>query len=100
MEAELKQAVQEMISQGEIAKEQARGEQDRQTIEVEYDRKNELQMIVNSGQEQKLKETEDRKDERLREQATQNSEMIKQRETNGQPKDFQAENIGMEAFDL
>jgi hypothetical protein len=100
MEAQLKQAVQQMISQGEIEKEKARGEQDRITIETEYNRKNELQMIVNSGQAEKIKETEDRKDERLREQATQNSEMIKQRETNGQPKDFQAENIGMDAFTL
>jgi hypothetical protein len=98
MEAELKQAVQQMITQGELAKEAERGNQDRMTLEVEYEKKNELQYIVNSGQSEKIKEVEDRKDERLREQATQNSEMIKQRETNGQPKDFQAENVDMDIF--
>ena len=100
MEAQLKQAVQQMIDKGLLDREIARGEQDRMTIETEYNRKDNLQMIVNSGQVEKTKETEDRKDDRLREQATQNSEMIKQRETNGQPKDFQAENIGMEQFEL
>ena len=100
IESQVKSQLQQMITQGELEKEKIRGEETRKSLEIEYNRKIELQYVVNSGQVQKTQETEDRKDERSREQATQASEMIKQRETNGQPKDFKADNLDMNAFQL
>ncbi len=100
IEAQTKAQIQKMVTDGEIQKELVRGEETRKSLEIEYNRKIELQYVVNSGQVQKTQETEDRKDERSREQATQASEMIKQRETNGQPKDFKADNLDMDAFQL
>lgn len=100
IESKVKSQLQQMITQGELDKEKTRGEETRKSLEIEYNRKIELQYVVNSGQVQKTQETEDRKDERLREQATQASQMIKQRETNGQPKDFKADNLDMDAFQL
>lgn len=100
IEAQVKSQIQQMITDGELQKEKLRGEETRKSLEAEYNRKIELQYVVNSGQVEKTKETEDRKDERLREQASQQSEMIKQRETNGDPKDFKANNLDMDAFEL
>jgi hypothetical protein len=47
---------------------------------------------------QKLQQAEDRKDQRTKIQATQQSELIEQRKNNTMPKDF--ENNGMNEFDF
>ena len=88
-----------MATDGEIQKELVRGEETRKSLEIEYNRKIELQYVVNSGQIEKTEEMEDRKDERLREQASQNSEMIEQRKKeNASAIDFEAKNLDMDMF--
>jgi hypothetical protein len=88
MEAQVKMQVQEAISQTEMAKITAQGQADLQKIELEYQKKTDLQYVINSGAIQKQEEAEDRKDLRTAKQATQQSQMVKQREENGQPTDF------------
>lgn len=99
MDSMIKAKIQEMIASGEIQKEQIRGEEDRKTLELEYNRKIELQYVINSGQVQKTQEQEDRKDERTKIQATQQSELIDQRAKDKEPKDFEAESRETTVFD-
>ena len=98
IEAQTKAQIQKMVTDGEIQKELVRGEETRKSLEIEYNRKIELQYVVNSGQIEKTEEMEDRKDERSRQEATQDSKKIKQRETNGEPIDFEAQNLDMDMF--
>jgi hypothetical protein len=88
MEAQVKMQLQEAITGGDLSKIQAQAQADMQILNVEYEKKTELQYVINSGAIQKQEEAEDRKDQRTAKQATQQSQMIKQREENGKPTDF------------
>ena len=100
MLAQLEQQKQQAIAQGEIEKEKARGEQDRLTEQLKGQNAIQLQYIVNSGAIQKNDAIEAKKDERLDKQATAQSEMIKQRHSEGEPIDFTAKNADMSMFDM
>jgi hypothetical protein len=91
LEGEIKAQTQQAIGQTELAKIAAQAEADAKLLEIEYQKKIELQYVINSGSIQKQEEAEDRKDVRTAKQATQNSQMIKQRETDGKPTDFAQE---------
>jgi hypothetical protein len=89
-----------MISQTEIAKEQIRGEETRKSLEVEYAYKTDLQYVINEGQVQKQQDAEDRKDQRTKLQATQQSELIDQRAKDKDPKNFEEDELELEDFNL
>jgi hypothetical protein len=89
MELDAKIQVQQMISQGEIAKEQVRGQQDRETLEMKIQGDLQITSMQTGAQIQKQTEAEDRKDKRTQLQATQQSELIAQRQRDEDPKNFE-----------
>lgn len=89
MEAQLKMQLQESINAARIAEIAASNTADKELTDLEYEKKKELQYIINSGAVEKQQEAEDRKDLRTAKQATQQSHLIKQRESNGSPTDFE-----------
>lgn len=89
MEIQMKVQLQQAEAQSVLQKIQLESDAKMQQIELEYEKKTELQYVVNSGQVQKQAEAENRKDLRTAKQATQQSNLIKQRETNGKPQDFE-----------
>ena len=100
MEAQADAQKQQMISETEIAKEQIRGEEARKTLEVEYAYKTDLQYVINEGQVQKQQDAEDRKDQRTKLQATQQSELIDQRAKDKDPKNFEEDELELDDFNL
>ena len=100
MEAQADAQKQQMISETEIAKEQIRGEETRKSLEVEYTYKTDLQYVINEGQVQKQQDAEDRKDQRTKLQATQQSELIDQRAKDKDPKNFEEDELELEDFNL
>ena len=62
----------------------------KQLMELEFEMNMRLKNIEVDAQKGKEKEKEDRKDERTRIQATQQSELIDQRKTDKPPKNFES----------
>jgi hypothetical protein len=88
MELQGKIQLQQAESQSKIGEIIAQNQADKELMTLEYEKKTELQYVVNSGAVEKQEEAENRKDERTAKQATQQSHLIKQREENGKPTDF------------
>ena len=89
------------LTQSKIQLAQAQAEFDNQKMMSELNAKKELMAlefqynmqlkgIETDGLKQREKEKEDRKDERTKIQASQQSEMIEQRKTGGTPKNFES----------
>jgi hypothetical protein len=89
MEIQLKLQLQQQSDSAQLAQIAAKAQAEVELMKVEYESKKELQYIINSGAVQKQEEAEDRKDLRTAKQATQQSHLIKQREQNGSPTDFE-----------
>ena len=91
---------QEIVNQGLIQKEQVKGQEDRTTLEMKLG--GEMQIAQLNGQVamNKFNELEDRKDERTKLQATQQSKLITQRQRDEDPKDFQNDSIDDSMFKL
>lgn len=91
---------QEIVNQGLIQKEQVKGQEDRTTLEMKLG--GEMQIAQLNGQVamNKFNELEDRKDERTKLQATQQSKLITQRQRDEDPKDFQNDTIDDSIFEL
>jgi hypothetical protein len=100
IEAMVKQAIEEMKGKNELAKEAERGNQNRMTAEFEHPLKLELQNLVNEGTVGKQILAEDRKDKRVLKEATTQSELIDQRQNNKTPKNFEADEVNLDAFKL
>ncbi|MBP9794254.1 MAG: hypothetical protein KBC56_09680, partial [Flavobacterium sp.] len=100
LEGQIKSQVQQAITQGELEKEKIRGEENRKSLEVEYSLKNNLQLLINSGQSEKIHKMESAKDERSLQEATMQGEIAYNKEKGAKPTDFVAENAGLEQFDL
>ena len=62
----------------------------KELMELEFQYNMQLKGIETDGQKGKEKEKEDRKDERTRIQASQQSELIEQRNTGKPPKNFES----------
>ena len=62
----------------------------KQLMQLEFQMNMQLKGMEVEGQKTKEKEKEDRKDERTKIQATQQSEMIEQRQTGKPPKNFES----------
>jgi hypothetical protein len=99
MDAQTKMQVQQMVSQGEIAKEQIRGQQDRETLQMKIQGDMQIAQIQGGVQMQKQAEAEKAKDDRTRLQASQQSQLITQRQRDENPKDFE-EPEEFEMFEL
>ena len=103
---------QQALTAEKIAIEKAKADFEIQRMQMEAQMKEmlmakefEYNMQLSQGKVQaeqsKLSETEDRKDKRTKMQATQQSEMIQQRQTDGMPKNFESQgNDVMGSFDL
>ena len=91
---------QQMVNEGLIQKEQIKGQEDRNTLSVKLE--GEMQIAQLNGQVamNKFNDLEDRKDSRTRLQATQQSQLITQRQRDEDPKDFENESIDNSMFQL
>lgn len=91
---------QEIVNEGLIQKEQVKGQEDRATLEMKLG--GEMQIAQLNGQVamNKFNELEDRKDSRTKLQATQQSQLITQRQRDEDPKDFENDSIDDSIFEL
>jgi hypothetical protein len=74
----------------DMQKMQAEAELKKQLMALEFQYNMQLKNLEVEGQKSREKEKEDRKDERTKIQATQQSELIEQRKTGGAPKKFES----------
>jgi len=101
MEVDAKMQIQQMISQGEIVKEQTRGAEDRETLKMKIAGDLQITSMQTGAQIQKQTEAEDRKDLRTAKQAEQQSELIVERsKENPSAIDFQSKEQLNQMFQL
>jgi hypothetical protein len=89
MTNEFDMAKQQLVNQGLIDKEQVKGQNDRETLQLKIQGDIQVAQIQGGVQLQKLEEAEERKDKRTQMQATQQSQLITQRQRDEDPKDFE-----------
>jgi hypothetical protein len=87
---ESKAALAQVETQLELQKMQAENEMKKQLMQQQFEYDMQLKGIETSNMQQREKQKEDRKDERTRIQATQQSELIDQRKTEKPPKNFES----------
>jgi hypothetical protein len=85
-----KAQLQQLESQLEAQKMQQEVEYKKQLMQLEFQMNMQLKGMEIQGMKSREKEKEDRKDERTKIQATQQSEMIEQRKTGKEPKNFES----------
>jgi len=92
-------------SQFEIQRMQTEAQIKQQLMEVEFQYNMQLAKAQIKNESDKINEIENRKDQRTKMQATQQSEMIQQRQEDGLPKDFESQgndtidgSFGLESF--
>jgi len=93
-------------SQMEIQRMQVEAQMKQSLMEVEFQYNMQLTQAKNQAEQSKINEIEDRKDQRTKIQATQQSEMIQQRQRDSLPVDFESAGndvmdggFGLESFD-
>ena len=93
-------------SQFEIQRMQTEAQIKQQLMEVEFQYNMQLSQAKIKNESEKISEIENRKDQRTKIQATQQSEMIQQRQSDGMPTNFESSgndtldgSFGLEAFD-
>ena len=91
---------QELVNQGLIQKEQIKGLEERQTLETKFLGEFQIAQVEAGAQVNKLNAQEDRKDERIIKQASQQSKLIDQRAKDKEPIDFEKEEVNEEIFEL
>jgi hypothetical protein len=89
-----------LTNQGLIDKEKAKGEQDRATEQLKIQGSIQIATINGNVAMHKFNEGENRKDDRTKLQATQQSQLIEQRTKDTGPKDFEADSIDDSIFNL
>ena len=85
-----KAQLEQMRAQIDVQKMQQEAELKKQLMAIEFQYNMQLKSAESNNLMQREKEKEDRKDERTKIQATQQSEMIEQRKTNKPPKNFES----------
>jgi hypothetical protein len=100
MVGQIDMQLQQMTTQGELQKEQLRGEQDRMTLEMKINGDMSIAQLNGQVAMNKFEDLEDRKDQRSRMQASQQSQLITQRQRDEDPKDFEEENLTEDIFKL
>ena len=99
--AQTKMQVEQMKSQLGVQAMQQEAEIKKQLMQLEFQMNMQLKQAEVDGMKSREKEKEDRKDERTKIQASQQSELIDQRKTGGSPKKFEsAGNDILGGFDL
>jgi hypothetical protein len=99
--AQTKMQVEQMKSQLGVQAMQQEAEIKKQLMQLEFEMNMQLRQAEVEGMKVREKEKEDRKDERTKIQASQQSELIDQRKTGGSPKKFEsAGNDILGGFDL
>ena len=94
-------AIEEAKAQFEIQRMQMEAQMKQQLMAKEFEYNLQLSQGKLQADQAKLSEAEDRKDKRTKLQATQQSELIQQRQTDGTPKNFESQgNDVMGSFDL
>ena len=88
--AQAEAQLEQMKAQLEAQKQAQEVEYKKQLMELEFQMNMQLKSMEVEGQKTREKEKEDRKDERTRIQATQQSELIDQRNNQKQPKNFES----------
>ncbi len=91
---------QKAISIGEIEKEKTRIAGLLELEKLKGENAIQLQLLINSGKVEVTGKLESEKDKRIDKQATRQSSLIKQRDSNGEERDFEAENSENELFEL
>lgn len=92
---------QQLVNEGLIAKEQVKGNEDRQTLETKFLGDFQIAQLETGAQMNKVNMIEDKKDERLVKQATMTSkENSKKQKENAEPIDFEKEEVNDEIFEL
>lgn len=91
---------QELVNQGLVAKEQVKGNEARQTYEAKFVGDYQIKQLEVTGQIEKQNNAENRKDERVVKQASQQSKLIDQRSKDKEPIDFESEEIENNVFEL
>jgi len=100
-----KVSIEQAKSQFEIQRMQAEAQIKRELMAEEFNYNIQLAQAQMGVQNQREQEIEDRKDQRIRLQGTQQSELINQRQTEGLPQDFESSGndvlggFGLEQFD-
>jgi len=97
---QIKSQVQEITNQGLIEKEKVKGAEERTTLQVKLEGEMAIAQLNGNVAMNKFNELEDRKDERVKKQATLQSELITQRQRDQDPKDFEQEDEGLEVFNM
>ncbi|MDB2651753.1 hypothetical protein N9Y26_00230, partial [bacterium] len=93
--------MEQMKAQIDIQKMQQEAELKKQLMQMEFQMNMQLKQAEVDGMKSREKEKEDRKDERTKIQASQQSELIDQRKTGGSPKKFESSgNDILGGFDL
>jgi hypothetical protein len=100
MVGQIDMQTQALVNEGLIQKEKVKGIEDRLSLEMKIIGDKEIAQINGGVQLQKLEEAEERKDKRTKLQATQQSELIDQRQNNKSPKDFEEDDIELEDFEM
>lgn len=90
---------QQLISQGELEKEKARGEQDRLTLAQKIEGDVQLQILMNSGATEKLEKLKQDKSDAQAEAATHTSRIADQKAKDKEPIDFEAEKADLSMFE-
>jgi hypothetical protein len=91
---------QAMINEGLIAKERIKAEEERLTLQTKFNGDYQIANLNASSQSNKVNIIEDRKDERGVAEATRDSKKIKQRQSDGEPIDFESEEQQNRIFEL
>jgi len=100
MQGQMDMQLQQMTNEGLIQKEVVKGEQDRLSLELKLNGEYEIAQLNGNVAMNKFEQGENRKDDRTRIQATQQSELIDQRAKDKDPKDFEAQSIDNSMFEL
>lgn len=98
MEAQFEIQKQQAIAEAEIAKEEARGKQDRLTLTQKIEGDIQVQLLMNSGATQKLEKMQSDKEKNLAAAATHTSRIADQKAKEKDPIDFEGEKAEMEIF--
>ena len=100
LEAQFEIQKQDAIAKAEIAKEKARGEQDRLTLAQKIEGDIQVQLLMNSGATQKLEKMQSDKEKNQAQAATATSRIADQKAKEKDPIDFEGEKSEMEMFNV
>lgn len=100
MEGQIKNQIEQTKSNGKIMEIREQARVDRELMAAKFNYEMKLKGVEVQGQKEKEKEKEDRKDERTKIQAGQQSKLIEQRTQKGSAIEFESNNDSLDRFSL